>query len=719
MTKAFAWLVFASLLALCVPEAGAQQTVGSTDPGGALTGDVLMSADEIVYEQDSDTVVASGAVEIAQGGRVLRADLVRYRRSDGVVTASGEVALLEPGGEAMFADSVELTGDLRNGVIRRLSVLLTDNSRIAANGARRIDGKRTVMRKAVFSPCALCPEDPARPPLWQLKAGTVVHDQAKRALIYYDASLEAFGVPFLYTPYFRHPDPTVTRHSGFLTPTYRSSAALGEEVEIPYFWNLAPNRDATFSPRFTSDEGVVLAGEYRERTRGGRFTIDASITHANTTVEDDHRIRGHIFGRGAFDIDEEWRWGFEAERTLDDTYLNRYDISSKDALVTNLFAERYRRRSFMSGNAYAFQDLRAGEEGDRSPIVLPLLDAALVSAPDYAGGYATFDANLMVLERLDGSDSRRLSATGGWHRPFITRGGHLFRIDASLRGDLYHSYIPAEAGQPSGTRQSASAERAVPQLAVEWRYPLLARIGTVRPLIEPIVQGVISPNGGNPEEIPNEDSQDLEFDHTNLFSTNRFTGLDLVEGGRRVNYGVRLGLYDRDGGRATALFGQSARAKEDTLFDSGSGLDHKLSDYVGHIFVEPSPLFDLSLRFRLDRSDFAARRSEIDLAAGPDWLRGRVGFADLDRQYGSTMSDLAGGREAVLGATTKFLGNWTFSTGTRRDLKKNATIDWSSDLSYEDECILVSTGVRRSFTRDRDIQPQTVLHFTVKLRHAG
>ena len=182
---------------------------------------------------------------------------------------------------------------------------------------------------------------------------------------------------------------------------------------------------------------------------------------------------------------------------------------------------------------------------------------------------------------------------------------------------------------------------------------------------------------------------------------------------------MRLGLYDRDGGRASALFGQSARAKEDTLFDSGSGLEHKVSDYVGRIFVEPSPLFDLSLRFRLDRRDFAAKRSEIDLAAGPDWLRGQVGFADLDRQYGSTMSDFAGGREAVLGATTTLLGNWTFSTATRRDLKENATIDWNSNLSYEDECILVSTGVTRSFTRDRDIQPQTVLHFTVKLRHAG
>ena len=205
------------------------------------------------------------------------------------MTASGEVALLEPGGEAMFADSVELTGDLRNGVVRRLSVLLTDNSRIAANGARRIDGQRTVMRKAVFSPCALCPEDPARPPLWQVKAGTVIHDQAKRALIYYDASLEAFGVPVLYTPYFRHPDPTVTRHTGFLTPTYRSSTALGEEVEIPYYWNLAPNRDATFAPRFTSDEGVVLAGEYRS-ARGA--AASRSMPASPTPTRPSRTIKG-------------------------------------------------------------------------------------------------------------------------------------------------------------------------------------------------------------------------------------------------------------------------------------------------------------------------------------------------------------------------------------------------------------------------------------------
>ena len=181
-----------------------------------------MTADQLTYDEATDTVIASGNVEVAQGDRVLRAARIHYRQGDGVVTASGDVALREPGGEVLFADSVELTGDLRNGVIHRLGILMADNARIVAGGARRVDGNRTVMRKAVFSPCELCPDEPARPPLWQIKAGTVVHDQTDRDLTYYDASLEFFGVPVLYTPYFRHPDPSVTRRSGFLSPIYRS-----------------------------------------------------------------------------------------------------------------------------------------------------------------------------------------------------------------------------------------------------------------------------------------------------------------------------------------------------------------------------------------------------------------------------------------------------------------------------------------------------------------
>ena len=719
MIRALAPLVLACLLALSAFQVLAQEAVPLPPAGKLPAGDLLMTADELTYDEATDTVIASGNVEVAQGERVLRAARIHYRQSDGVVTASGDVALREPGGEVLFADSVELTGDLRNGVIYRLGILMADNARIVAGGARRVDGNRTVMRKAVFSPCELCPDEPARPPLWQIKAGTVVHDQTDRDLTYYDASLEFFGVPVLYTPYFRHPDPSVTRRSGFLSPIYRSSRALGADVTIPYYWSFSPHSDLTFSPRFTSDEAVVLAGEYRERTQDGQYAFDASITQASTPAEDGGRVRGHVFGHGLFDIDESWRWGFDVERALDDTYLKRYDISSEDELVTRLFAEQYRHRSFMSGNSYWFQSLRAGEESDRSPIVLPLLDANLVTAPDHFGGYATLDGNLMILERFDGTDSRRVSVTGGWHRPMILSGGHLIRIEGSLRGDFYHFYTPADPLLPSGRMESGTATRLVPQLAAEWRYPLISRLGSIRQLIEPIVQGIVSPDGGNPAEIPNEDSLDLEFDHTNLFSTNRFTGLDRVETGRRINYGVRLGFYGPDGGRATALFGQSIRQEENALFATGSGLEHRLSDFVGNIHIEPSPWVDLSLRFRLDHRHASIRRNEIDLAAGPSWLKGRIGFVDLDHEPESQAGDIPGGRQALFGFTAKPFDHWTFTSHIRRDIEDDTSINWRFGLTYEDECVLIGTGVSRSFTRDRDIEPDTVLLLTVVLKQTG
>ncbi|MDP6475461.1 MAG: LptA/OstA family protein, partial [Alphaproteobacteria bacterium] len=226
---------------------------------------VVMNADTLTYDEAQGLVSAAGNVEIAQGERLLIADSVTYDESRDIMTASGNVTLIEPGGEVMFADYLELSDEMRDGVIRNLRILLAEDTRIAANHARRSGGNRTEMSKAVFSPCKLCPLHPEEVPLWQIKAVRVVHDQQARDIAYYDAWLEMFGIPVLYTPYFEHPDPTVRRRSGFLAPTYGSSSTLGVQLTTPYFWNIAPHRDLTFKPKFTTDEGVVWGAEYRER----------------------------------------------------------------------------------------------------------------------------------------------------------------------------------------------------------------------------------------------------------------------------------------------------------------------------------------------------------------------------------------------------------------------------------------------------------------------
>ena len=92
--------------------------------------DVLLTAEQVTYNEELGVVTASGNVELSRGVRVLRADTLSYNRRADLVTASGNVALIEPSGDVLFADYMELTGDLKSGAIAGIRILMTDESRL-------------------------------------------------------------------------------------------------------------------------------------------------------------------------------------------------------------------------------------------------------------------------------------------------------------------------------------------------------------------------------------------------------------------------------------------------------------------------------------------------------------------------------------------------------------------------------------------------------------
>src|SRR6266446_3264299 len=240
---------------------------------------MLFSADELQYDQELGLVVAKRHVQISQGLRTLLADTVTYNQRTDTVTASGHVSLLEPTGEILFADFIELTNRFQDGFLQNIRALLSDRSRLAANTGRRTGGTRLELRRGVYSPCDLCREDPTQPPLWQLRAEQMTHDSQNHIIEYRDATLEIGGIPVLYTPYLSHPDPSIKRQSGFLAPTFGKSTDLGFHATIPYFWAIAPDRDATFAPIFTSSAGTVAAGQYRQRFSNGEAQGSGSINY--------------------------------------------------------------------------------------------------------------------------------------------------------------------------------------------------------------------------------------------------------------------------------------------------------------------------------------------------------------------------------------------------------------------------------------------------------
>lgn len=713
-----------------LPTTGVGDAVAQTLELDAL-GEIpaLITADQLTYDENNGLVIASGSVEISQEDRVLLADKVTYDLNADVVTAEGNVTLIEATGDTVFADFVELTGDLKEGFVRDIRVLMADDSRIAAASGTRSGGNRTQFRRGVFSPCELCREDPSRAPLWQIKAAEVTHDQESQDIIYRDAWLEFFGIPVIYTPYFSHPDPTVDRRSGFLAPTVGSSDFLGFSTTIPYYWVIDDTKDLTIAPILSTEQGINLTGEYRQLFENGEIEIAGSATIADRdendgNVEED-RFRGHIDAEGKFDIDSTWRWGFDVNRTTDDTYLRAFDFNTERTLESTAYLEGLKGRNHAAVRGFAYQGLRSTDVDGEIPIVVPLADYNFVSEPGVGlpGARYTADANLQVLTREEGRDSRRLSLITGYHVPYTSPLGDLYELTAQLQTDGYWvNGVDRNSNDvnPANAPGSDTTGRVFPQLAVKWRYPWTRQDGSFRQVIEPIVQGVLAPNGSNPGTIPNEDSQDFEFDDTNLFNLNRFAGNDRVDSGSRIDYGLKWTATFGDEGSAGALIGQSYRFSENRdAFAEGSGLEDQESDIVGRVQLTPIKYVDLLYRFRLDKDDYNADRNEFDLNIGPPALNLDLSYFFISQTQDPETDEFGDREELRFGINSRLSEYWSVGFSHRRDLIEDSSLETAISLAYQDDCFLIEGIAERTSFSDRDIEPEDSVFVRVVFKHLG
>lgn len=680
---------------------------------------VLLQADELIYNEDLGIVTARGNVEMSQGPRLLMADTVTYNQKANTVTASGNVSLMEPTGEVIFTNYAELHDELKTGFIENLRALLIDGSRLAANRARRTVDGRKVMDRGVFSPCNLCKEDPQRAPLWQIKAVRVIHDEVAKDIIYHDATMELFGVPFLYTPYMAHPDPTVERRSGLLAPTLGVSGDLGVIYGQPYYHAFNPSQDMTVEPMIFTAEGGVVRGEYRQRFSNGRIDLRGTTGYVDQYDDTDNEtgsrgIEASADMEGLFALNRTWRGGFDFEQSSDRTYLKRFRLGHEDVLTSRLYTEGFRGRNYAAVNAYKWQDLRASSDPDDTPLVAPFAEYSYVSEPLRIGGRQTLDANLLALSRQRGTDSRRASLVHGWQLPHTTSSGQMFTVESRLQSDGYYA-----SDLDSQADEAETTARMFPQVGVKWQYPWARRAGSYSHVIEPIIGVVGGPNGGNPDEIPNEDSRSFEFDTTNLFRMNRYEGVDRVTSGSRVDYALHTGVYGDGGGSTDVLIGQSYRFYGDSAFEEGTGLSEELSDIVGAITVRPHETFDVSYRFRLDKENATVRRNEIGFGY---YHRRFALLADYVAIDDSASTDLADDREQIEATLSVNLSpNWNTSMNAIYDLSEgqNELLRGRIGLTYTDECLLFGVDFERSDIEDVGIEADTRLMFRIVFKYLG
>lgn len=713
-----AWLLAAASAAALLAAAPAAERELKFDENAP----VLFRADRLVYDSDGKTVRIEGNVEITSDGRVLTAQAVAYDQSTGVVTAIGGVVVHEADGSTLSADRVELTGDLRDGVIENIGILLDEHTRLAAARGTREGGNRTTLEAAVFSPCDICVDKGQTEPLWQIKAVRVVWDQQAKRISYEDASFEFFGVPIAAIPSFAHADFTVKNQSGFLAPTAGQSSDLGYFVEVPYHFALDPSYDLTVTAMVATEVFPILKLDWRQKLDDGEYWLSGSFTYDDAFDSTGlptgaQTAYSHIFGRGRFTLTDKIGWGFDLERVSSDTYLERYEISNADRLTSRAYLDWRDGRSSATLSAYAFQGLRAGDEPGLTPMVLPEFDLRYTLADAVWGGEVSFNANVLALHRSKGLDTQRLSAAVNWTRPEILPNGMAITFFAHARGDVYR-VTDADPLLNPGLDDNDVLSRVSGYIGAELRWPFVRQTesGSTQ-IIEPIVQVVAAPYGNGPDGIPNEDSVSLEFDDTNLFNPIKFTGLDLIESGPRANIGLRYAEFFPGGGSLEVLAGFQVRMDDDPAFLGSTGLGETQSDYVSRVSVTPWDGLTIVNRLRLDKDDFSVRRNEV-------YIQGTGSWYEVDASYLKLESDPSltglGPREEVAVLGRVYVSeHWSAIGGIRRDLEGSQMIESRFAVAYEDECSYFEFGFRRRFTRDRDAEPATTFILSVRLKALG
>jgi LPS-assembly protein len=725
-------LVCCSLLALLgsVALPAMAQTQDEAKPLAIPAGIIDFEADSLTYDEKANIVNATGNVIATRDGYRLQADEVTYNRASGQVEARGNVVLTSPDGKTVTTDRLEVSENLKDGIIDNIRLILEDGSRIAASSATK-NGNITSLNRAVYSPCDVCNDEGEEQPLWQIKAVKVVRDENKKRIYYRNAYLEFLNQPILYLPYLSQPDPTVNRATGFLVPQIKTRQELGIVLEAPYFINLAPWRDLTITPTLFSGELPALSAEYRERFRAGPVRFGGTVTYAggriiNGIASTKNEFRGYVYADSRLQHNDRWRSTFKLRLASDDTFLRRYDISYDDTLRNSYSLERFTTNSYFSGEIQAFQGLRSSTRQGLTPIILPSLNYWWRSQPGWLGGRFTAEANTTSIVRTDGLDLQRGTATAGYEIPYLTSSGQQWKATVQTRADLYHVSNADRPDDPTYGGLNGTRGRILPLAALEVRWPLGAPGFGGQQTLEPVVQIVAARRDNAVSRIPNEDSRSIDLDEANLFSLNRFPGYDRFEGGARLTYGARWSLNTKKLAIETQ-FGQSYRLNTDsTAFPTGTGLSGKFSDFVGRTSVRIGDKIDIVHRFRIDKQSLAIRRNEIDAIFGGVTWTTSIGYSRLNRNIG--IEDLADREELRLAGRLKVAKYWSITGSTIIDLTSQGKVppgikaDGFSfvrnklGFEYEDECFLFGLSWRRNYTQDRDFRRGStyILQFALK-----
>ena len=483
-----------------------------------------LTADNILYDETSGDIKATGNVVAIQGHMILRAEKLIYDASTDSIIVPGSLRLYDTiKKEEWHGTYGELSSDMRDGILNSARLIQKQKLQITAGKIKQEDGRFTTMDKAVTSYCKICNADST--PFWEIRSRKVISDSVKEKIYFEDSVFRVMGVPILYTPYLSIPASNVNRATGFLKPTYVYDNKNGLKVFTPYFITIGDHADLLLTPWIKSDGIETVEARFREKLHFG----DLNLTHSST-IDENSKYRWFLFLNASIsELPYNFKGSLNLKKTSDSTYRSEYGFGSEDRLRNSFSANKTKSRQHIETNFIHYETLRTTENNSTMPNTIVDAEFSQRIIPERIGGILDFKVDTRGNYRTqsdnnssDGSsrDVVRLSNLINWQREWHIGSGLIADVDTQLRSDSYKVYQDPNADDIQSVNPSGA-------LGLSW--PLIAKKKQNIHFVEPKIQFVSTNNENN--LIPNEDSLLPEFDETNLFEFSRFPGVDTYERG--------------------------------------------------------------------------------------------------------------------------------------------------------------------------------------------
>ena len=564
---------------------------------------------------------ASGDVEFRRGGVVIHADKLSYDEAEDLARATGHVVVSRDG-NVFSGPELQLKVERFEGYFRMPTYRL---ARTGAGGKAGlitfIDDQRSVATDTTYSSCT---SNDNSEPVWILKARELRIDNEANEGIAKGAVLRFYGVPILASPVLSFPL-NEERKSGFLPPSIGIDSRSGVQLAIPYYWNIAPNRDATFGFSESVRRGPAVDAEFRYLEPGYAGEADVKLMpHDSTAGRSRYALRLDHAGSLPFNAYTQLRM----RRVSDDDYWKDFPSELRTTTPRLLQTDLVVSRPFGDWSTYArverWQVLQTTDPTTRidSPYERTPQIGARYSAPWGGGFEVAFESEFNRFSNPDDAyltnrqTGIRLHALGSIGRPFISPGWTL-TPKLSFNAASYLLDDPLANGRHSATR-------VVPTLSIDsaWTLERETRFfgRAVRQTLEPRLLYVNTPFRRQ-DNLPNFDAAAKDFNFDSIFSENTFSGIDRVSDSHQLTTGVTSRVLDPQTGAEALRLGlvQRYQFRDQRITPDQQPLTARFSDvlFLGSTTLVPNWTFDAAEQYNTNAHRFERSVTGFRYSPGP------------------------------------------------------------------------------------------------------